>query len=162
MSDILQLIISAQTLIIDIKTIAMPPKKIDGLQAHKNSDMKAAAKLLLASKTAKSLQEKKLELKTEVQKLAALRKKAQRRARNLKKKSSKIDASELMQMVTMKAFVLNKASNEATSTGSSSSDDWIPQNAQAAMDKIYDLSVAGGDTDLAAFVKNVSEIAETS
>jgi hypothetical protein len=41
-----------------------------------------------------------------------------------------------MQMVMMKAFVLNKASNEATSTGSSSSDEWIPQNAQAAMDKI--------------------------
>jgi hypothetical protein len=30
------------------------------------------------------------------------------------------------------------------------------------MDKIFDLSVAGGDTDLVAFVKNVSEIAEPS
>ena len=124
--------------------------------------MKSAAKLLLASKTAQSLQEKKLELKTEIQRLAALRKKAQRRARNLKKKASKIDASELMQMVMMKAFVLNKASTEGNSTGSSSSDEWIPMNAQAAMDKICDLSVAGGDTDLAAFVKNVTEIADAS
>jgi len=161
-NDMIQLIISAQTLIFDIITIAMAPKKIDGLQPIKSSDMKAAAKLLLASKAAKSLQEKKRELKTEIQKLAAERKKAQRRARNLKKKASKIDASELMQMVMMKAFVLNKASTEATSSGSSSSDEWIPQNAQAAMDKIFDLSVAGGDTDLAAFVKNVSAIVEPS
>ena len=65
-------------------------------------------------------------------------------------------------MVMMKAFVLNKASTEATSTGSSSSDEWVPVNAQAAMDKIFDLSVAGGDTDLAAFVKSVSDIADTS
>ena len=44
----------------------------------------------------------------------------------------------------------------------SSSDEWVPLNAQAAMYKIFDLSVAGGDTDLAAFVKSVSEIGDTS
>jgi len=38
----------------------------------------------------------------------------------------------------------------------------VPVNAQAAMDKIFDLSVAGDDTDLAAFVKSVSDIADTS
>jgi len=48
----IQLIISAQTLIFDIITIAMAPKKIDGLQFIKSIDMKAAAKLLLASKDA--------------------------------------------------------------------------------------------------------------
>ena len=153
---------SAQTFDILILSFAMPPKSLDGAHVKKNSDMKAAAKLLLASKTAKSLQEKKSELKTEIQRLAALRKKAQRRARNLKKKASKIDASELMQMVMMKAFVLHKAATEGNSTGSSSSDEWVPMNAQAAMDKIFDLSVAGGDTDLAAFVKNVTEIADAS
>ena len=59
-------------------------------------------------------------------------------------------------MVMMKAFVLNKASAETSHGASSSSEEWVPVNAQAAMDRIFDLSVAGGDTSLAAFVKRAS------
>ena len=65
-----------------------------------------------------------------------------------------------MQMVMMKAFVLNKASTDSSNGGSSSTDEWVPVNAQAAIDRICDLSVAGGDTGLASFVKNASTIVE--
>ena len=58
-------------------------------------------------------------------------------------------------MVMMKAIVLNKASGES-SNGASSSSEEVPVNAQAAMDRIFDLSVAGGDTSLAAFVKSAT------
>ena len=139
-----------------ILCIAMPPKMLDPPHGKKRLEMKSAAKILQESKTAKSLQLRKNELKQEIQKLAVQRKAAQRKARNLKKKAAKIDASELMQMVMMKAFVLNKASDETSNSASSSSEEWVPVNAQAAMDRIFDLSVAGGDTSLAAFVKNAS------
>ena len=66
-----------------------------------------------------------------------------------------------MQMVMMKAFVLNKASDETSNSASSSSEEWVPVNAQAAMDRIFDLSIAGGDTNLAAFVKTASTNTET-
>ena len=59
-------------------------------------------------------------------------------------------------MVMMKAFVLNKASGESSNGASSSSEDWVPVNAQAAVDRSFDLSVAGGDTSLAAFVKSAT------
>jgi len=139
----------------------MPPKVLDPPQAKKRLEMKTLGKILEESKTAKSLQIRKNELKSEIQKLAVQRKAAQRKARNLKKKAAKIDASELMQMVMMKAFVLNKASAESSTSGASSSgEEWVPVNAQAAMDRIFDLSVAGGDTGLASFVKSASSNTE--
>ena len=134
----------------------MAPKLLDPPHGKKRLEMKTAAKILEESKTAKSLQLRKNELKQEIQKLAVQRKAAQRKARNFKKKAAKIDASELMQMVMMKAFVLNKASGESSNGASSSSEEWVPVNAQAAMDRIFDLSVAGGDTSLAAFVKSAT------
>lgn len=152
--------LSAESLVAKITStgqawIAMPPKVLDPPQAKKRLEMKTAGKILEESKTAKSLQIRKNELKSEIQKLAVQRKAAQRKARNLKKKAANIDASALMQMVMMKAFVLNKASAESSTSGASSSgEEWVPVNAQAAMDRIFDLSVAGGDTGLASFVKS--------
>ena len=64
----------------------MAPKLLDPPHGKKRLEMKTAAKIVEESKTAKSLQLRKNELKHEIQKLAVLRKAAQRKARNLKKK----------------------------------------------------------------------------
>ena len=67
--------------------------------------MKAAGKVLLAQQEQQHIDKQKKDLKSEMTNLAKDRKRQERKMRNLNAKAQKIDLTELMQMLMMKAFL---------------------------------------------------------
>jgi len=132
--------------------------KLQGARTRKqkSSDSKAAGKILKASQEAVNLQEKKKTLKDQMARIQAEKKKQERRARTLKKKAAKCDLTELMQMLMMKAFLFNKQTAAEGSGSASSTDAWIPKDADDALDKLKTLAGHSANPEVLEFAKTLT------
>ena len=135
----------------------MAPKAISPSPGKKASDTKAASKVLDSAQAVKTLASKKLELKDAMSKLAVAKKKQERKVKTLKKKASKLDLSDLMQMLMMKAFYHAKHEAEGSSSSSSSSDLWVPKNGADAVDRLKELAETCQHPEVMAFAKTLKD-----
>ena len=130
--------------------------------AKKCSDTKAAGKILSAAKKADVLQSEKSRLKEAITKLQNEKKKELRRVRALKKKASKVDLADLMQMLMMKAYLHAKSEASSSSSGaSSSSADWVPANGIEALDKLRMLATTCQHPEVKAFAETLKATSST-
>ena len=132
-----------------LSTQAMAPKS--AAQALATSRTKAAGELLLPSKQARELADKRKVLKTTLKKLAQEKKKAARVARKLKATASKTDLGELMQMLIMKAYIVCEEDKAKSGGASSSTDPWIPKNATEAFETIQKVCPEVAEQSVASF-----------
>lgn len=131
----------------------MAPKVAMSPRAKKAADMKAAGKVLLAQQEKQKIDKQKKDLKSEMTKLAKDRKKQERKMRTLKAKAQKIDLTELMQMLMMKAFLLQKNATDMglCSSASSSSEAWVPKDGPDALNKLTELAGLSTDPEVVSF-----------
>ena len=136
----------------------MPPKGGHTAAGKKASDTKAATKVLDSAQAVKNLMDKKKELKEAMGKLALAKKKEERKVKALKKKASKVDLSDLMQMLMMKAFLHSKAQAESSGSASSSSTEpWVPKNGADAVERLKELCETCQHPEVMAFAKTLKE-----
>lgn len=102
-------------------------------------------------------------LKASLLQITKDKKKANRKARALKLKASKINLSDLLQMMMMKAFVLSEeeAEKNGARSSSSSGEPWRPKNAKEAFEKIVEVTNSKEAAEVAKFAKELqSEVSE--
>ena len=134
----------------------MAPKTVSPSAVKKVSDTKAAGQVLDAAQAVKNLLDKKKELKDAMGNLALVKKKEERKVRALKKKAGKLDLSDLMQMLVMKAYLHSKAQEESSSSSSSSSTQpWVPKNGAEAVDRLKELCETCQRPEVLAFAKTL-------
>ena len=136
--------------------LAMAPKAASPA-GKKASDTKAATKVLDSAQAVKTLATKRAELKEAMAKLQVAKKKEERKMKNLKKKASKLDLSDLMQMLMMKAFYHAKAEAETSSSSSSSTAVWVPKNGADAVERLKELAETCQHPEVMAFAKTLKE-----
>ena len=112
---------------------------------------KKAGEMLAAQKEVDMLAKQKKEIRMSMSKLQK-EKKAARQARQLKAKAAKCSLGDLLQMLMMKAFVMDQeAKNKTGSASSSSTDPWMPKDAQEAFQKIIDVTSQTEEKEVQAF-----------
>ena len=118
---------------------AMPPKLTT---AEKSQRTRRATLVLKASADLKKIDEEREKLKVELQKRAIAKKKRAREIRRLKDKASKTNVADIMQMMMLKAYLMNEEKREAgddASASASSTDEWRPKNPVEAFEKLQSL-----------------------
>ena len=124
----------------------MPPKSVIWARTKK------AGSLLAAQKETDMLVDQKRKLRAAMAKIQKGKKNAARRAKALKAKAAKVSLNDLLQMLMMKAFVLNEEAKEKTGSSSASSTDvWIPKDPKEAFQMISDLSSSMEEQQVADF-----------
>ena len=128
-------------------------------RSQKMADSKAATKILTAFKDKQHVEEKKKQLKKEMKQLAMQKKSKDRQLRILKQKAQKIDLTELMQMLMMKAFLLSKdAAASASASGSGGpvpAEPWIPKDGPEAVKKLAELTSMSQHPEVLEFAKTL-------
>jgi hypothetical protein len=133
----------------------MAPKGA-GNRSSKIADSKAATKILTASKEKQSIEDKKKTLRKQMSMLAKEKKAKERQLKNLKKKAQKIDLTELMQMLMMKAFLLSKDAAESGSCAAASTDGpWIPKDGPEAVQRLAELTSMSSHPEVVNFAKTL-------
>ena len=92
-----------------------------------------------ASADLKKIDEEREQLKAELQKRAEEKKNRAREIRKLKEKTSKTNVAEIMQMMMLKAYLMNeekRATGGQSSSSASSSEEWRPKNPVEAFEKL--------------------------
>jgi hypothetical protein len=135
----------------------MAPKS--GLsRSQKMADSKAATNILSAFKDKQQVEVKKNELKKEMKQLAMQKKAKDRQLRSLKQKAQKIDLTELMQMLMMKAFLLSKdaaASSGASGSGDPAAEPWVPKDGPEAVKRLAELTSSSQHPEVLEFAKTL-------
>ena len=124
---------------------------------------KKAGTVLSSQQESDKLAEEKKKLKASLLQINKDKKKANRKARALKLKASKINLSDLLQMMMMKAFVLSEeeAEKNGARSSSSSGEPWRPKNAKEAFEKIVEVTNSKEAAEVAKFAKELqSEVSE--
>ena len=123
----------------------MPPKSVIWARTKK------AGSLLAAQKETDMLVDQK-KLRAAMARIQKDKKNAARRAKALKAKAANVSLNDLLQMLMMKAFVLNEEAKEKTGSSSASSTDvWIPKDPKEAFQMISDLSSSMEEQQVADF-----------
>ena len=136
----------------------MAPKSVLS-RSPKMADTKAATTVLTASKEKHVLDAKRDDLNKQLTQLAKEKKAKDRQLRHLKAKAQKIDLTELMQMLMMKAFLLSKdaAASAATASGSTDgvSEQWVPKDGPEAVQKLAELTSMSSHPEVLEFAKTL-------
>ena len=127
----------------------MAPKTISATEKTKRT--KRAGALLAAQMHSDSLSAQKKELKTNMKTLAKEKKKAMRIAKRLKAKAQATDMTDLMQIIVMKASMVEQETQSKSGGSSSSTDPWTPTSPKEAFDKIHDLLSDSDNAEIERF-----------
>ena len=153
------------SLLADQPSIVIFPVLVIQAMAPKGALMartKKAGTVLSSQQESDKLTEEK-KMKASLKQITKDKKKANRKARALKLKASKINLSDLLQMMMMKAFVLSEeeAEKNGARSSSSSGEPWRPKNAKEAFEKIVEVTNSKEAAEVAKFAKELqSEVSE--
>ena len=118
---------------------------------EKTKRTKKAGALLAAQMHSDSLVAQKKELKKNMQALAKERKKAMRTAKRLRAKAQATDMTDLMQIIVMKASLVEQEAKSQSGGSSSSTDPWTPTSPKEAFDKINELLSDSDNAEIERF-----------
>ena len=117
-----------------------------------------AGKVLKAAKDAEDINQQRAKLKEEMRTLYRESRNRQRKITAPQKKAARIDLTDLMQMLMMKAYVHNVRHEREQSTSSSaasSSSTWVPRDGVEALDRLRMLAASCQDPEVVEFAKSM-------
>jgi len=117
-----------------------------------------AGKVLKAAQDAEDIHNQREALKQEMKALYRESRKRHRKVAMLKKKAAKVDLTDLMQMLMMKAYIHNvrhERQQENNSSSSSSAGAWVPRDGVEALDRLRMLASSCTDPGVIEFAKNM-------
>ncbi len=142
---------------------SMPSKSPKTARGANVAVSRQAGKVLKAAQDAANIQQQRSELKSQLKNLYKESRARQRKISMLKKKAAKVDLSDLMQMLMMKAYVHNvrhqKEVEKRTGTSQSSTDVWMPRDGVEALDRLRLLASSCTDPEVTEFAKNMQLVA---
>lgn len=117
-----------------------------------------AGKVLKAAQDMEVIHQQRDALRQELKSMYRETRKRQRKVAALKKKAAKVDLTDLMQMLMMKAYIHNVKHSRAveSQSGASSSDSpWVPRDGVEALDRLRMLAASCTDPEVIAFAESM-------